>query len=172
MCNFFAFDRQIQQSNQFINGLESHGVFSLLKRYSLEAIKEFTYDPESLTADTFSSLYKFEFSEEKERKVLEQDIAFQWRQFIDMVEAKQFKKFGLQDVLHFLTGSRYQPPTRFKRNGEIICEPCDDKNIGRRIVASTCFLTLRIPLTERYMKDDFADHVIEDIRQSPGFGRI
>ena len=89
-----------------------------------------------------------------------------------MVEAKQFENFGLQDVLHFLTGSRYLQPTGFKRNGEIIYEPCDDKSIGCHIVASTCFLTLCISLTEQYMTDDFADYVIEDIRLSSWFGRI
>ena len=76
LCKFFAFDRQIQQIDQFKKGLESHGVFPLLNKYPFEATKEFTYDPECVTADTLSALYEFQFSEEQSVKVVEQDIAF------------------------------------------------------------------------------------------------
>ena len=42
----------------------------------------------------------------------------------------------------------------------------------RRVVVSTCALTLTIPVNKRYIGDAFGKCFIEDILESPGFGRI
>lgn len=87
------------------------------------------------------------------------------------MEAAEEKGISLEDILQFLTGSRYVPLGGFGKEGEILFLPCEITS-GQRITVKTCFLMVRIPLSNRYAKDLFGKHVIEDNKDSPRFRRL
>lgn len=75
----------------------------------------------------------------------------------------------LEDVLRFATGAEKIPPLGFSEKPvlDFLHEPVNNQ---RRVFpeANTCALILRLPLHALY--EDFSDHMISGIVQSPNFG--
>ena len=48
-----------------------------------------------------------------------------------------------------------------------------EKSMGTRVVADSCLLVIRFPVTERYFgrTEDFINNFCDDMICSPGFGR-
>ena len=178
--------RQNEEIQQFISGLRSFAILDTLRRFENESLKEFVYDPSSVTSKLFQDIYTYQYSSENsdERK-LEEDIVYSWCNFLDeaagslLPDASFIDIYGekyeekkcvvtLPDVLYFLTGSRF-PPIGGLAKGRIKFEHCG-KNSGKRATVSTCFLTLEIPVSDRYT-EKFNKSIVEDILESPGFGR-
>ena len=77
--------------------MTSYGILSFLKKYPTEIIKELTCNPECISADLQLKLYEFQFTNNDSTKALEQ-VAYQWRQFFDLLEAKAYEDFHLKST--------------------------------------------------------------------------
>lgn len=85
------------------------------------------------------------------------------------VESELTLTLGLDDVLQFLSGSRFFPTWGMK--GEI--DFLHEVQQGHRMKANTCAVSLSIPVNERYTSDDsniVAENFGDDIFESPGYG--
>ena len=85
-------------------------------------------------------------------------------------EAEKEVTLDFEDLLVFLTRSRYLPivgtitgKLNFKR-----------QNIkeGERVTVSTCAYGLLFPVTQRYTGEHFTENIVDDILNSPGFGKV
>ena len=93
-------------------------------------MQQFVYDPKALSPDV--NLYEIEFSQEgTEERMKEEDVLYQWANFLDEAscsqspetkmcsideDSKLHKIISLEDILKFLTGSKYVPATSYKKN--------------------------------------------------------
>eukprot|EP00794_Sanderia_malayensis_P014582 gene14582-16085_t len=187
LSRYYVISRQLEEIQQMCKGLNSFGLLDSLKDFADSAIAEFVYDPKTLKSSLIKNMYQVEYSktgtEERDR---EEDLIYQWYQFLDELNAGmekevmlhdidaphgQVRKIGLQAVLRFLTGSSY-PPVTFKKEkvGQVIfLHGC---SAGRRISASTCLVRIMFPVNERYMGESFSSSFAEDIIEGPGFGLV
>ena len=150
-------------------------------------MKEFTVS----SANKFTSKMLQEISKEvkyrecEEKRKIEQDIIYNWISILDEVESGDVKEFiqidimsgiekdrnvkiKLEDVLFFLTGSKFLSSNI--SNGTILFK--DQTEEGRRIKIGTSLYSIEIPVSRGYCGNDFSRNFIEDIIQSPGFGKI
>ena len=84
------------------------------------------------------------------------------------------KQLGQQDILQFLTGSRFLP--YLKDDIDIIrCQfkhvPFDEfEKYGPSCQVSTCERTIKFPVIKKYIEESsFSGAFIDDIANSPGF---
>ena len=176
----------MEEIEQFKKGLSSNGILQILQSYPQESLALFTYDETLLTAEKFKSMFSYESSKTKEKAELEEDVLFNWNNFIDEVGNKNVKyvAFSLEDVengvvdeskkkertlvlsdiLMFLTGSRYSFHQKIRL--------CFDHLAQGRVLVSTCTLEITFPMLERYTSSTFSDNIIQDIVNSPGFGFV
>ena len=186
VCRFFILTRQLEEIQQLCTGLNSNGILDTLKKHPLEAMKEFIYDPNTLTPDLIRDLYEIEYSQEgTDERTKEQDIVYQWENFLDEINCEQnpdvtffpieeenkIIKMSLEEVLKFLTGSKYIPMKSYKKNiGKIAFR--HENPEGRRISTSTCMFSMIIPVNERYIGGQFSMSITKDIIESPGYGKV
>ena len=178
--------RQLQEVEQFVRGMRSNGVLDMLKRHKDESLMEFVYDSKHLTARKIQDMFRIVYSDDEEKKKREQDVAYNWCNFLDELELHAVKEvrvsdflaeedeekslsMKLEDVLFFLTGSKFLPSISIG-SGRIIFDHDSDQE--RRISVSTCALKLTFPICERYMSEEFTTNIMDDIISSPGFGMV
>ena len=75
-----------------------------------------------------------------------------------------------EDLLVFLKGSRYLP-TVGTITGKLNFKHQNIKE-GEQITVSTCAYSLLFPVTQRYTDEDFTENIVDDILNSPGFGKV
>lgn len=177
--------RQLQEVEQFLRGIRSNGVLDMLKRHKDESIMEFIYDAKHLTARKIQDIFRIVYSEDEDKKGREQDVAYNWCNFLDELEQHAVEEvkvsdfladegekslsMKLEDVLFFLTGSKFLPSVRMG-TGRIIFD--HDSLQERRISVSTCALKIIFPICERYTNEEFTKNIMEDIISAPGFGMV
>ena len=132
-------------------------------------------------------LYTFEFTVTRDEilKQKEKNIAYNWCNFLDeieccMIETKPFisvhgeaeKKVTLdfEDLLFFLTGSWYLP-TVGTITGKLNFQHQNIKE-GERVTVCSCAYCLLFPVTQRYTGEHFTENVVDNILNSPGFGKV
>ena len=76
-------------------------------------------------------------------------------------------KISLEDVLFFLTGSRYLL-AKGLRKGEVTFS----HDSCRRVHVNACALGIVFPFNERYTGPNFSENFCEDVLSSPGFGKV
>ena len=85
-------------------------------------------------------------------------------------EAEKEVILDFQDLFFFLTGSRYLPTVG------TITEKLNFKhqNIKEegRVTLSTCAYGLLFPVTQSYTGKHFTENIVDDILNSPGFGKV
>ena len=123
------------------------------------------------------------YSECEEKRKIEQDI-YNWINILDEVESGILKKFiqtditsavekernvkiKLEDVLFFLTGSKFLSSNI--SSGTILFNYRTEE--GRRIKIGTSLYSIESPVSRPYCGDNFSRNFAEDIIQSPGFGQ-
>ncbi|XP_066935847.1 uncharacterized protein [Clytia hemisphaerica] len=189
ISRFFIVERNHAEISQLLKGVHPD-LLSLMRRFPEEGIKELVYTAKHIKASDITSNWIYDFSAPTSLKRKdENNIAFQWQQFLDELEDGQSRnvsyhpigspddeiktvKITIEDVLQFLTGSRFIPALGFGKKGTVSFPLTTDKTSGTSATTSTCFLWLKIPVSEKYTTDRFADSFSEDIVQSPGFGRL
>lgn len=187
LSKYFVLEKQHKEIDQLAKGMQCFGLLETMRAFPKEALKELIYIPNHLKAMDISSIYEIKFSDSTSPwRKLENDVAFQWLQFLEELEVGQSEsiplesidgtaskaKVTLEDVLQFLTGSRFLPSIGFGRKGKVQFVEVENKASGIRATVSTCFLWLKIPLSKRYTGDNFAKNFASDMFESPGFGRL
>eukprot|EP00794_Sanderia_malayensis_P013372 gene13372-14746_t len=193
ICKHNIITKQLEEIQQFMSGLKIFGVLNALNKYKEEATKELTYYSNLLTAEKIRSLFEIKYTEgaSPEEKMNEEDIFYNFANLLDELEnvelskqnswdvivipteddpeevTKRNVKVTLEDVLLFLSGSRYLP-TKGLRNGEITFS----RDSLLRIHVNTCGLQIMFPLNERYIGSNFSENFCEDVLSSPGFGKV
>ena len=180
--------RQMEEIQQFLDGLSSNGVLKFLRKHPLEARNLFMFNKKLITAEGLKAIMNPIFSSETDES--EEDIVFNFYNFIDEVgnnkltnvlafsladvedgkvddKIKQEVSISLSDLLMFLTGSRHLPR----------CSPrisiCFDHQIQGRVNVSTCNMEIRFSVTKRYVDSaQFSENFLQDIINSPGFGKV
>ena len=84
-------------------------------------------------------------------------------------EATESKVLSLSDVLQFGSGSRFpnfSEELRFDNDVNIV-------EGGKRVISDACSYIITIPVNSRYCCDTslFCHNLMENIFESPGFGR-
>ena len=74
--------RQLQEIQQFLRGIRSNGVLDMLKRHKEESLMEFVYNAKHLTARKVQEMFQIVFSEDEAKKKKEQDVAYNWCNFL------------------------------------------------------------------------------------------
>ena len=75
-----------------------------------------------------------------------------------------------EDLLVFLTGSRYLP-TVGTITGKLNFKHQNIKE-GEQVTVSTCAYSLLFPVTQRYTDEHFTENIVDDILNSPRFGKV
>ena len=83
-------------------------------------------------------------------------------------KAEKEVTLDFEDLLFFLTGSRYLP-TVGTITGKLNFKHQNIKE-GERLTMSTCAYGLLFPVTQRYTGKHFTENIVDDIFISPGLG--
>ena len=85
-------------------------------------------------------------------------------------EAEKEVTLDFEHLLVFLTGSRYLPAVG------TITEKLNFKHQNikeeERVTVSTCAYGLLFPVTQRYTGEHFTENIVDDILDSPRFGKV
>ena len=120
-------------------------------------------------------------------RIKEEDIFLNFITFIELIEEKKIetefydpssksmalKQLGQQDILQFLTGSRFLP--YLKDEIDITCQfkhvSVDEfEKYGPSYQVSTCKRIIKFPVIKKYIEESsFSKAFIDDIGNSPGF---
>lgn len=188
IAHHFIISSRLEEIQSFQKGLSCGGVLEIIQKYPNEGIELFSY--KSLSSEELKLLFMPERSvENKDMEEVEEDIMYNLHNFIDEVgfgrvrQIKSFdlinvedgivdneemleRKFTLEDLSVFLTGSRF-PSSKVK----VLFN--HDQSFSGRVTVSTCQLQMVFPVTERYTDgNNFSKNLLEDIINSPGFGNV
>ena len=185
VCKYFVITRQLEEIQQFCDGLSSNGILEILKKYPERSTEEFVYNSNAITAELIKNMFQVKFCSDKESplRASEEDVIFQWINFLEEVESGSVPaveihemdgsvknmKVTLEHVLKFLCGCKFVPVGGLGKKGDInFVHNCGE----RRLSVSTCWLSITFPVNERYSSDSFSQNMVEDIIESPGFGNV
>ena len=126
ICHHCIISRNMEEISAFMDGLECNGILQLIRKYSEDAIKMLTFHSDLITAETVKTIFMVNYSTNEELRALEEDIYFNWANFIDEVENQSVvvehisvscldeglkehpqmekKTIKLTDIVQFLTG--------------------------------------------------------------------
>eukprot|EP00794_Sanderia_malayensis_P001840 gene1840-2070_t len=174
LSRYYVISRQLEEIQQMCKGLNSFGLLDSLKDFADSAIAEFVYDQNTLKSSLIKNMYQVEYSktgtEERDR---EEDLIYQWYQFLDELDAGMEKEVMLHDIDAPHGQVRkigLQATFKKEKVGQVIfLHGC---SAGRRISASTCLVRIMFPVNERYMGESFSSSFAEDIIEGPGFGLV
>lgn len=178
----------LEEIKAFTDGLSSNNTFDILKEFKTDAVDLFTHNKTLLNAEKLKELFLPLHSTEEIKYNLEEDIVFNWLNFLDeidnsAVKAKAFtlehlesgitnenqkveKTITISDVIRFVTGARF-----LSKQQQRITIQFDHCNSGR-MTTSTCNDKITIPVTNRYTDGKlFTNNIVADIFNSPGFGQ-
>ena len=187
VSRYYVITRQLEAIQQFTSGLSSYSQLSSLQKFKAQAKKEFIYSTCPITSKYLQNLYTFEFTVTRDEnlKQKEKNIVYNRCNFLDDIEccmverktvtslheeAEKEVTLDFEDLLVFLTGSRYLPTV-----GTITRKlNFKHQNIkeGERVTVSTCAYGLSFPTTQGYTGEHFTENIVDDILNSPGFGKV
>lgn len=184
MAHHSIISSQLEEIQQFKEGLSSNGVLQALVRTPSESREYFSFDFTSVSANKLKSLITPSFSSNMMEMSLEEDIIYNFHNFIDEIdqgilpgikiytlidledgnEVQNFKKLKMTDLLMYLTGSKYVSSSL-----KCITVYFNHSTSGHALT-TTCDPSIRFPVVSRYTGDEFSAHMKEDIFNSIGFG--
>ena len=180
----------IEEIQQFARGLSVYGLLDILKENTDEAKKLLMFDENVMNSENVKTLFVPHFSKDEKFVSVEEDIIFNFFNFLDEVgngkikgvqtidltsmednlcgvDLKNVEKvIKLPDVLQFLTG--YRHCSRFTLKIDIFFQ----HNKKGRLSVNTCNYEFHIPVNSRYSGTDFTNNIVHDILNSPGFGQV
>ena len=176
----------------FQDGLSLFNVLSILKKYPDEAFKELTHI--EITEDDVRKPFKPSFSlKGSTKRASEELVAYNFNQFLKKCRqgavtrtvvdldgilgdsgsplSENTLSLNLNDVLQFITGSRYPLPGGIQ--GSMLFQ--HEALPGTRVKANTCANTITFQVNERYSAEDstiFTSNLADDIFDGPGYGYV
>ena len=174
----------------FQEGLSLFNVLAIMKKYPKQAFKELA--SAEVTEEDVRTLFIPIFSiKGSTKRVSEELIAYNFNQFLKNVRQGAVTRMvvdldevlsntpsseinltlNLNDVLQFITGSRYIPPEGIK--GSMLFQ--HDVLHGERAKANTCGNTITFPVNKCYSSEnsvEFTRNFADDIFDAPGYGCV
>lgn len=188
VAHHFIISLQLEEIQQFQNGLKTNNVLSLLQKYPEESKKFFTYRENCICPEDIKAIFVPHFSSGEGMEV-EEDIWYNWHNFIDETgqkktqsvlaftlndvedgkvdeSVKKAKTITLEDIVMFLTGQYCLslPPPKV--------DVYFDHSSEGRVIVSTCVMKLTFPVTSRYNSENFSKNMIEDIINGECYGNV
>ena len=186
VTRYFIITCQLEEVNQFSKGLKELNFLQNLKLFKDKTTKEFIVSSANkLTSKMLQEIFKeVKYSKCEEKRKIEQTIIYDLINVLDEVESRVVKEFiqtditsglekernvkiKLEDVLFFLTGSKFLSSNI--SSGTILFNHQTEE--GRRIKIGTSLYSIEFPVSRPYCGDNFSRNFTEDIIQSPGFGQ-
>eukprot|EP00111_Clytia_hemisphaerica_P017229 TCONS_00050996-protein len=173
------------------SGMDIHDLHSVLLCHSEEVFSEFSLGEKSKPSseDVIKIFSEIDYHKESEEiRKLQGDFYYNITNFVQSIEDEPFilsvlnidgekeisqkKEVTLSDFVKFISGSRFVLPSMIG-NCKLKFAMPDECEKGERVFISICQLLFKIPLNERYCVDteDFNRALLEDICDSPGFGK-
>ena len=163
------------------------GILEILQRHKKESLQLLIYNENLLAAERLKSVFMPSYCDSEEERIAEEDIYFNWINFVDEVgnssithtcltledlENQQMADgnyktavMKLSDIVIFLSGSRYL-------NKEVHVKVSFTRTASGRLYVSTCKHEITFPVNEMYISLDFTQNVTDDIVNSSGFGNV
>lgn len=176
----------LSELNQFIEGLNVHGLLDRLRQHPQQAKKLFLYSENLLSAEKLDTLFAPAFSPKgSNKRVTEESVSLNFTRYLDDVEAGEVRctivdfntdeeseiQVTLPSVLQFITGSSTVPALGFVDKPPSIMFQHDVS--GRKLSANTCANTLHLPVNNTYLNyDNFKAEFTSCMAESPGFGNV
>ena len=175
VSRYYVITRQLEAIQQFTSGLSSYSQLSSLQKFKAQAEKEFIYSTCPITSKYLQNLYTFEFTVTRDEnlKQKEKNIVYNRCNFLDDIEccmverktvtslheeAEKEVTLDFEDLLVFLTGSRYLP-TVGTITGKLNFKHQNIKE-GERVTVGTCAYGLLFPVTQRYTSEHFTENIV------------
>ena len=170
----------LSEINQFIEGLNVHGLLDLLREHPQKAGRLFLYTENQLNAELVDNLFVPLFSPKESNKgAAEELVSLNFTRYLEDVESggvtskivdlntneESELQVTMPALLQFITGSSSVPPLGFVDKPPSITFQHDAS--GRKLSANTCANTLHLPVNNTF-KVEFTSCMAE----SPGFGNV
>ena len=174
----------LSEIEQFIDGLNIHGLVDCLRQHPYEARKLFVYAENQLTAELLDDLFVPVFSPRgSNKRASEEAVSLNFSRYLEEVETGNVTSdivdltndevsqivVVLSNVLQFITGSSSVPALGFVDQPSITFQ----HDSQRKMSANTCANTLHLPVNTTFSTyDDFKAEFTSSMVCSPGFGNV
>ncbi|XP_066932604.1 uncharacterized protein [Clytia hemisphaerica] len=176
-----------EETEQVADGMQIFGFRTVMQQHLENSFNELIRPVKQSTEDLLEVYKEKKYSEDIERKTVEEDIVYNFTNFVESFHhVKQYKRkvysiedakevdkiITFPDVFRFCSGSKFVLDS-MKGKGTIkFVYPSSEKDKARHIEAYTCALMIVIPVNQRYIDSQtFIESFCEDILSSPGFGK-
>ena len=176
----------LSEINQFMEGLNVHGLLDHLRQHPQQARKLFLYSENQLNAEQVDNLFVPSFSPKgSNKRAAEESVSLNFTRYLEDVEAGDVTckivdfntneeselQVTLPALLQFITGSSSVPALGFVDKPPLITFQHDSS--GRKLSANTCANTLRLPVNNTFLNyDSFKVEFTSCMAEAPGFGIV
>ena len=175
-------------------GLQLNNVLPIMSKFKEDALLELCFR-KKLSASEIEKHFTIFYSSEPAMKVKEEDIIYNFISFLENIESEGgkdvdflrdpyskdqcqlvVKKIQLEDILKYITGSRYM--TKHIQSDSITIKfrsiaDVDDKKIRKGFMINTCEMSILFPLTKKFLGEDrFEESFLEYMTSSSGFTHV
>ena len=193
VCEHFCISTCLEEIQDVVKGMDIYGLGTVFIDHP-EVDHEFNVCEQSKAIDLIEIYGNVSYTnvvendcESKKFKDLEIDVYYNFTNFIESLEEEEYKSevieidedvvstknkcISINDVVRFLTGSKYVLPS-MKGQGVVKFYHPNDAEYGQRVTVRTCTYEIIFPITKRYYgsSNDFVVNFCEDILSAPGFG--
>ena len=165
-----------------------------MSKFKEDALLELCFR-KKLSVSEIKKHFTIFYSSQPAMKVKEEDIIYNFISFSENIESEGgkdvdflrdpysksqclsvVKKIRLEDILQYITGSRYM--TKQIRSDMITIKfrsiaDLDDEKIGEGFMINTCEMSILFPWTKKFLEEDrFEESFLEYMTSSPGFTHV
>ena len=176
----------LSEINQFMEGLNVHGLLDHLRKHPKQARRLFLYTENQLNAELVDDLFVPSFSPKgSNTRAAEELVSLNFTRYLEDVESggvtckivdlntneESELQITLPALLQFITGSSSVPALGFVDKPPSITFQHDAS--GRKLSANTCANTLHLPVNNTFLNyDSFKVEFTSCMAESPGFGNV
>ncbi len=88
ISKYWILTRQLEETQQFVNGLSGNGLLDALMKHTDESKSELVYDISHLKATDIQEMFLVEYTKEpsEDQRKAEEDVVYNWCNFLDELE--------------------------------------------------------------------------------------
>ena len=194
ICTYKVLDVNHKEIEQIRLGLQLNNVLPIMSKFKEDALLELCFS-KKLSVSEIKKHFTIFYSSEPAMKVKEEDIIYNFISFLENIESEGgkdvdflrdpyskdqcqlvVKKIQLEDILQYITGSRYM--TKHIRSDSMTIKfrsiaDVDDKKIRKGFMINTCEMSILFPLTKKFLGEDrFEESFLEYMTSSSGFTHV
>ena len=175
----------LSEVNQFIDGLNLHGLLDSLRQHPVNARQLFIHADNELTAAKLDNLFLPVVSPKGSNKRREEEaVSLNFSRYLEEVESglvtssvvdvttdeESQMTITLATVLQFITACSSLPAAGFDDQPSITFMHND---LGRKLTANTCSNTIHLPVSCTFLSyESFKTEFTSCIAELPGFGNV